>query len=186
MQGGLNAQPISMSLNRETSAEKSFRHIFCNARTRRVNRISADCNMSDSADLSAESHVVADSCRTGNACLRNNQTISADFTIMRNVYKVINFRAVPYNRRTHSRPVNADIRANFHVVFHNDVANLRYFRMHPLSCREPKTVRADNRRTVNHATIADFAIFANRHVGINCRAFANRRVMPYESVRINY
>lgn len=135
-----------MRLNGKARAEISFGHALIDPRTRRVNRIASDIDVPDRARLTAECHIIADGRRAAYARLRHYQAVGADPTIMPDVNQIVNLGAVPYHRRTHCRPINPDVGADFDIIFDDHIADLRDLRMHAVFGCEPETVSAYHRR----------------------------------------
>ena len=68
------------------------------------------------ADLAAEHDEILERGRTGNADLTAQQTITPYLNVVTNMDKVIKLGAPANDRIADRAPVNADIRADFHVI----------------------------------------------------------------------
>ena len=124
----------------------------------------ADFQVSGDADLSGEHDIISQLRAAGDADLRDQQAAFADFHVVRDLHEVINLRAFADDRRAERAAVNRHVRADFHVVADDDVADLRHFAVNAAVLHVTKTVRTNHRAGVNADAPADFRARINRHV----------------------
>src|SRR6266516_2671574 len=91
-----------------------------------------DCQMPGDTDLPGQSHVVAQSRAPGNADLGHKNAMLPYNHVMGDLNEVIDFGAFTDDRRTQGRTINRYIRADFHIVMNDHVANLRHFSVYAL------------------------------------------------------
>src|ERR1700676_3902147 len=97
------------------------------------------------AYLAAENNVVSQLRAPGNAGLRDDQAMLADGHVVRNLDQVINLRAFADDRRTERSPINGHVRADFHVIANDHVANLRHLAMETAVEHVTEAIRSNDR-----------------------------------------
>ncbi len=114
--------------------------------------------MSRDADLSAEHGEVANRRASRNSDLRDQQRALADLHVVGNLNEVVDFRSRADERSFETRPVYACVRADFNVVFHDHLADLRHFDMLAVNEDVSVAVRADNRPRLQADALAELAV----------------------------
>ena len=88
----------------------------------------------------------------------------ADFDVVRDLDEVVNLRALADDRRAERAAVNRHVRADFHVVADDDVADLRHLAVNAAVQHVTESVRADHRAGMDADALADFRARINRDV----------------------
>ena len=83
---------------------------------------------------------------------------------MRDVHQVVNLRALADDGGPEGAAINGGVRADFHVVVNDDVADLKHLAMAALVEHIAVAVRADDRAGVDGNAMPDLAFGINHHV----------------------
>ena len=126
------------------------------------------------ADLSREETVVPHLRSACDACLGRGNGILADLHVVADLDQVVEFHAPADDRRVGLGPVDAGVGADFHVVFDDDVAQLR--NLVEAACgigNEAEAVGADHRTRMQDAAAADHAPLVNLDTRVEDRSVAD-------------
>ena len=87
----------------------------------------ADVQVAGEAGLSADDHVVTQSCAAGDAHLGGDQAVFANHDIVGDLDEVVDFGSFTNAGFAKARAVDRGVGANFHIVLDDGPANLRDF-----------------------------------------------------------
>ncbi len=141
--------------------------VFGNTALSGNDRIVVDGEMTDYPDLSGHLHILTDACAPRNSGLRRDDGIFSNDHVMSNLNEVIDLYTFLDPRSSESSSVNRRVGANLYFVIDLDDADLWNFFVAAVNQFKSKTVRADNRATVNDDPRADPRSFANSHVRVD-------------------
>ncbi len=96
--------------------------------------------------------------------LPHHQTIPPDDHVVRDVNEVVNFRALADDGGAERAAINGRVRADFHVVVNDDIADLQHFAVPAFVENITVTVRADDGAGVDRHAVADLAFRVNDDV----------------------
>src|SRR5450756_1399569 len=113
--------------------------------------------MAGNSRLRCDDTIISQPRAAGETHLTHNQTIPADDHVVRDVNEVVNLRALTDDGRAERGAINGRVRADFHVVVNNDVADLQHFAMAAFVEYIAVAVRADDGSGVNGDAISDLA-----------------------------
>src|SRR5919108_6452633 len=142
--------------------------------------------MAGDADLTSKRGRVFDGATAGDTHLCRKQHVSPHCNAVRNLNEVVDLRTGANPGLADGRPVNGRIRADLHVVFDRDVADLRNFVMRSVgsSC-EAETVAADDGAVLDDYTMPDPNPLANRYARVDHAIITNVRPASDRHVRLN-
>ena len=116
---------------------------------------------------------------------------------MAKVNKIVNFGTAAYQGRSHCSIVDSSARANFYIIFKNNIAYLRNMRMNTIFCGKTKTFTTDNCFSTQYnaftqntvlmydSTRIDVRIFPNSYIMTNIYIRSNRYIITDNSIIIN-
>ena len=182
----LHSQPVRMWLNREAGTEHTFRHVTNDPRSGRIDRIRTNVDMANGPNLSAKRDIVIYYGRTRYPRLGNDQTIRANLTVMTDMHEIIDLRALPNDRSPHSSAINAVMSTDLNIILQDNISDLWYLRMHTILRREAEAIRADNRRAVNYAALANMTVLPYGRIRVNDRIRPNFCILANIGMRIQY
>lgn len=96
-----------------------------NARSACELAVVADSDMPYGAYLACKNAVIAGGYAAADADMRNNEAVFAQYVVMSEMYKVINFGTGAYNRAACGSPVDTGIAADFNLVLQHNIACLQ-------------------------------------------------------------
>ena len=96
-----------------------------NARSACKLAVVANSNMAYSAYLACKNAVIADCYAAADADMRHNEAVFAQYVVMSEMYKIINFGTGTYNRAACGSPVDTGIAADFNLVLQHNIACLQ-------------------------------------------------------------
>jgi hypothetical protein len=134
------------------------------ARLRGDDGLVADFQMARHARLAGEDGVVAQFGTARDAGLRDEQAMLADLHVVRDLHQIVYFCAASDDRRAERAAVHRHVRADFHVIADDDIANLRHLPMKTAVEHVAEAVRADDRAGVDADAPADLRAGINRDV----------------------
>ena len=138
-----------------------------------------DCDVAENAHLPAHHDMMARFGRAGDAGLRSDQIVGADFDIVGNLDEVVDLRSLANDRRIETGTIDGCIGANLDIVFDNDNADLLEFMMASICIgRIAKSARTDDRAALNNHAIAQSAAFADGAGWIECAVGSDFHLSP--------
>ncbi len=149
-----------------------------------------DLEMSGETALAGDGNEISQLSGTGNADLRNEQTMLPDLHVVADLDQVIDLGPLPDHGLAESGAIDRRSGADFHIVLDPDNADLRDLMVLPLVKREPVAIGADDHAGMDDATTADAravvdadvriddAIVADNRAGLDRDALENRDVIP--------
>src|SRR5208337_4018037 len=123
----------------------AVRNVVHHAGLRGDGDLIADFQMATDADLPGKDYIIAQLGAAGNADLRDDNAMLADFHVVGDLDKIINLRALADDGRAERAAVNRHVRADFHVVAKDDVADLRHLAVDAAVEHITESIRADDR-----------------------------------------
>ena len=106
-----------------------------------------------------------------------NQGAFADFDVVRDLHEVVDLGAFANDRWAQRTAVNRHVRADFHVVADDDVADLRHLAVNAAVLHITETVRANHRAGMNAHAPADFRVRINGDVRKQVHVVAELRIV---------
>ena len=85
----------------------------------------ADSDMAYGAYLACKNAVIAGGYATADADMRHDKAVFAQYVVMSEMYKVINFGTGAYNRAACGSPVDTGITADFNLILQHNIAACR-------------------------------------------------------------
>src|SRR5438105_734226 len=140
-------------------------------------RAVTDFQMTGKAGLAGGNDIIAELCRSGDADLRDDQTMLSHANVVSDVYEIVDFRSFTDERFAERCPIDRGVRTNFHVVFDAHDSDLWNFLVSPTDGDEAVTVRSDHHTAVQNASPADPRAVINRNVGIDDRVVADDDIL---------
>src|SRR5690606_316029 len=141
--------------------------------------------MSDNTYLSSEDYILSDLRTSRNACLCRRYGIRTDFHVMGYLDKVVQFHTLTNGCRTQCGTIYHGVSAYLHIVFTNDIADLRYFIIRTifLLCKS-KPVTSNDYPTMKHHIFSDFTIVVNSNAGIDYCFIPNDNAISDINLRV--
>ncbi len=112
-------------------------------------------------DLPSQDRVRTDGRTPGNSRLGCDNSVFADFHVVRDLDEIIQFRAAPHNRGFQRTAVDAGVRSDFDIVFDDHAANLRELDVAVPILHKAESIGSDHSARVDDHIVSDF------HVGID-------------------
>src|SRR5665809_100053 len=116
---------------------------------------SADLDMTENADLTAQSHEIAKLGAPRNAGLGHDNAMPSDHHVVPNLHEIINFSPLADYGVLQSPPVDRGVSADFDRILNSHAANLRQFEVAGLAHGKPESVLTDRHAGVDSDIIAD-------------------------------
>src|SRR5215831_8540755 len=105
---------------------------------------------------------------------------------MPNLHQIVELRAALDAGLAGGSAIDGGVGADFHVVFDDDAADLRYFQPAPvLVFGESEPIRSDDCVVMDDDTLADGRVCANRHAGMNLGVIVNGHAFIDRHVRVD-
>ena len=124
--------------------------------------------MPGDADLPGERHRILDRRAAGNSDLRREQHVAADRHAVRDLHEVVDLRSGADPRLADGGAIDRRIRPNLHVVFDDDIADLRDLLVSAIrACGEAEAIAADDRAVLNDDAVAELHAFPDRNLGVD-------------------
>lgn len=96
-----------------------------NARSACKLAVVADSDMAYGAYLACKNAVITGGYAAADADMRHDEAVFAQYVVMAEMYKVINFGTGAYNRAACGSPVDTGITADFNLVLQHNIACLQ-------------------------------------------------------------
>ena len=149
-------------------------------------RAVADFQVTGDTGLAAHRDVMAERGGAGDSDLGHDQPVGADAGIVPDRNQVAQFGATADDRAANRCPVDRRVRADLHVIFENDIADLRDLVMHNFAAGslmrgEAVPVLANacvgmhGHAIAENAIVIDHGIWIEDAVAADCRRWARRR-----------
>src|SRR5262245_37566820 len=137
------------------------------------------------ADLTADQAIRSDTRTTGDTGLRCNYCVFADLDVMRNLDQVVELHAVANDRSLERAAVDARIRSDFDIVFHDDSPDLRELYVGGPVFHEPESIGANHSPCMNDHAVSDRDIFVDDNTWIQRAVLADTGLLDRKSTRLN-
>ncbi len=161
-------------------------HAGAEAALRLNARAVGDGEMPGEADLAADLAIVADAGAARHAHLGGESSIFPNFCVVGDVDEIVEFGAPTDDGAANGRAVNAGTGADFHVIFEDDVADVRHFFPSPvLLCRKPKAIGTHDGIGMKGAVFPHHAVKMYPNTGKKSAAVADAGVAPDVNLWIN-
>jgi hypothetical protein len=131
-----------------------------------------DFEVASQADLPAQDNIVAELGAAGDASLRNDEAMFAEYHVMADLDEIINFGSFANDSGPKRAAINCDVRADFDVVTELYIPYLRHFPVDAPIKHVAKTIRPYDGTRMDSDPAADFCVRINRHVWIKDDIFA--------------
>lgn len=144
-----------------------------------------DGDVSGHAGLASEDAVFADLCGTRDADLRRHTGPLAHHHVVCDLDEIVDLHIVLDFGRAHRSAVDAGIRANFHIVADNHIADLRNLEILTVLGSEAETVGTDDGTCVQDAVVADFTTGIDFDTGVERGAVSDLDIVTEAHLRID-
>ena len=129
---------------------------------------------------------ILDDAAAGDADLRREQHVPPHADAVRDLDQVVDLRAGADARLADGRTIDRRIRADLHVVFDDDAADLRNLFVGAVAAtREAEAVAADHDAVLQHDAAADADALADRDLGVDDAVVADLRKASDRDVRMH-
>ena len=149
------------------------------------NRFRFDLGFFTDASLSSNDRVITHRHATRETCLRCHNYVPAQRAVVRHVNKIIQLCAITNLGDAQSRPVNAAVRSNLHVIANVHHSNLRKLFIVVARHRKAKSIRANHSAGVDDGAPADADAIVNCHMPMQGGPIPNRHIVAQHASRPN-
>ncbi len=133
--------------------------------------------MPGQAGLSRHDDVVTELRRSGDAGLRDDQTVLADANVVCDLHEVVDLRALADHGFAECAPVDGRIRSDLDIVFDPYDSDLRNLAMPSAHDNESVAVGPDHHAAVHNASASDLRAVVDRDVRVDDRVAADHDVL---------
>ena len=137
------------------------------------------------AGLSGQRHMMPHGHAPGNPGLGSDQTVFADYIVMGNMHKIIDFGAPLHDGAPSGRPVDRGIGADFHIVLNNDIADLRHLQVFAVNGDKTEAVATQHGAALDDHPVAQNGPFPQRYIRMNHAVFPDHGAVADIGVRID-
>ena len=136
--------------------------------------------------LTAEHTPLADFGRTGNACLRGDDGVAADFHVVGYLYQVVQLDSFVDDGGSHGGAVDAGVGTDFHVIFQNSDANLGNLFITGGRWGKAESVGSNDRTGMEDTVVAHTAVMVDIGMGVENAMAAYFGIPAYRGMGMQF
>jgi hypothetical protein len=136
--------------------------------------------------LTRYDHLVASRRRPGNSCLRHDDVVSANATIMPNLNEIVDLASLSNACGAECAAIDCGARADLDIILNFHVAKLGDFNMLPIQAAITKTIRTDNTIRVDDDAVSDDCPLIKHDMRVQDDIFPDTTTSPDNNSGMQY